>query len=72
MDLALHWQQSGIDGIRLRPSVNATDLPVIVDEIVPLLQQAGRFRTAYDDGATLRQRLGLPVAVNRYAQAEQS
>jgi len=72
VDLALHWQQSGIDGIRLRPSVNATDLPVIVDEIVPLLQQAGRFRTAYDDGATLRQRLGLPVAVNRYAQAEQS
>ena len=27
------------------PAVNATDLPVIVDEVVPLLQRAGRFRT---------------------------
>ena len=62
----------GIDGIRLRPAVNATDLPVIVDEVVPLLQRAGRFRTAYHDGETLRERLGLPVADNRYAKGEQS
>ena len=48
--------------MRLRPAVNATDLPVIVDEVVPLLQQAGRFRTAYTDGETLRERLGLPIA----------
>ena len=58
VDLLLRWQQSGIDGVRLRPAVNATDLPVIVDEVVPLLQQAGRFRTAYPDGETLRERLG--------------
>jgi alkanesulfonate monooxygenase SsuD/methylene tetrahydromethanopterin reductase-like flavin-dependent oxidoreductase (luciferase family) len=68
VDLVLHWQQSGVDGIRLRPAVNATDLPVIVDQVVPLLQQAGRFRTAYTDGETLRTRLGLPVAENRYAR----
>ena len=67
VDLMLHWQQSGVDGIRLRPAVNATDLPVIVDEVVPLLQRAGRLRTAYTDGETLRARLGLPVAENRYA-----
>jgi hypothetical protein len=35
---------------------------------VPLLQRANRFRTAYVDGETLRQRLGLPVAPNRYAE----
>ena len=69
---SLRWQQAGIDGVRLRPAVNATDLPVIVDEVVPLLQQAGRFRTAYDDGETLRERLGLPVAENRYAKVEPS
>jgi len=69
VDLMLHWQQSGVDGVRLRPAVNTTDLPIIVDEVVPLLQRAGRFRTAYTDGETLRARLGLPVAENRYARS---
>ena len=70
VDLVLRWRQSGIEGVRLRPAVNATDLPVIVDEVVPLLQQAGRFRTDYTDGETLRERLGLPIAENRYARVE--
>ena len=69
VDLMLHWQQSGVDGIRLRPAVNATDLPIIVDEVVPLLQRAARFRAVYTDGETLRARLGLPVAENRYARS---
>ena len=68
VDLLLRWQQTGIEGVRLRPAVTAIDLPVIVDEVVPLLQQAGRFRTAYTDGETLRERLGLPIAENRYAR----
>jgi alkanesulfonate monooxygenase SsuD/methylene tetrahydromethanopterin reductase-like flavin-dependent oxidoreductase (luciferase family) len=72
VDLLLRWQRYGIEGARLRPAVNATDLPVIVDEVVPLLQKAGRFRTAYADGETLRQRLGLPIAENRYARGEPS
>ena len=67
VDMLLEWQRLGIDGARLRPAVNATDLTVIVDEVVPLLQRAGRFRTRYPDGETLRARLGLPVAPNRYA-----
>lgn len=62
------WRDLGVDGVRLRPSVNATDLPTIVDEVVPLLQSAGRYRTAYRDGETLRDRLGLPAAANRYAK----
>jgi alkanesulfonate monooxygenase SsuD/methylene tetrahydromethanopterin reductase-like flavin-dependent oxidoreductase (luciferase family) len=70
VDLVLRWQQYGIEGVRLRPAVNAIVLPVIVDEVVPLLQQAGRFRTAYRDGETLRERLGLPVADNHYARVE--
>jgi alkanesulfonate monooxygenase SsuD/methylene tetrahydromethanopterin reductase-like flavin-dependent oxidoreductase (luciferase family) len=67
VDMLLEWQRLGIDGARLRPALNATDLPAIVDEVVPLLQRAGRFRTTYRDGETLRARLGLPVAPNRYA-----
>jgi hypothetical protein len=31
------------------------------------LQRAGRFRSGYSDGETLRARLGLPIAPNRYA-----
>ena len=72
VDLLLRWQQYGVEGVRLRPAVNATDLPVIVDEVVPLLQQAGSFRTAYADGETLRERVGLPIAENRYARVEPS
>jgi alkanesulfonate monooxygenase SsuD/methylene tetrahydromethanopterin reductase-like flavin-dependent oxidoreductase (luciferase family) len=72
VDLLLHWQQLGVEGVRLRPAVNATDLPVIVDEVVPLLQQAGRFRSTYLDGETLRERVGLPIAENRYARVEPS
>jgi alkanesulfonate monooxygenase SsuD/methylene tetrahydromethanopterin reductase-like flavin-dependent oxidoreductase (luciferase family) len=69
VELLVRWKQTGVEGVRLRPAVNATDLPVIVDEVVPLLQQAGRFRTAYIEGETLRERLGLPIAENRYARA---
>jgi alkanesulfonate monooxygenase SsuD/methylene tetrahydromethanopterin reductase-like flavin-dependent oxidoreductase (luciferase family) len=67
VEMLLDWQRLGIDGARLRPAVNPTDLPVIVDEVVPLLQRAGGFRTGYRPGETLRARLGLPVAPNRYA-----
>ncbi len=66
-DLLLGWQDAGVDGVRLRPAINAVDLPAIVDELVPRLQRAGRFRTGYRDGETLRERLGLAPAPNRYA-----
>ncbi len=66
VELLLAWHDLGLAGFRLHPAVNATDLPVIVDEVVPLLQRAGRFHTGYREGETLRERLGLPAAVNRY------
>jgi alkanesulfonate monooxygenase SsuD/methylene tetrahydromethanopterin reductase-like flavin-dependent oxidoreductase (luciferase family) len=69
VELLLGWQDLGVAGFRLRPAINATDLPVIVDEVVPLLQRAGRFLTSYRDGETLRERLGLPTAANRYTAA---
>lgn len=68
-DLLLAWQDAGVDGVRLRPAVNALDLPAIVDDLVPRLQRAGRFRAGYRDGETLRERLGLAAAPNRYAAA---
>ena len=66
VDMLLDWQRLGIHGARLRPAVNAIDLPGDRRQVVPLLQKAGRFRTGYRDGETLRARLGLPVAPNRY------
>ena len=66
-ELLLAWQDAGVDGVRLRPAINAIDLPAIVDDLVPRLQHAGRFRTGYRDGGTLRERLGLASAPNRYA-----
>ncbi|BBY37892.1 putative FMNH2-utilizing oxygenase [Mycobacterium mantenii] len=69
VELLLAWQDAGVDGVRLRPAVNALDLPAIVDDLVPRLQRAGRFRTGYRDGETLRERLGLAPAPNRYATA---
>jgi alkanesulfonate monooxygenase SsuD/methylene tetrahydromethanopterin reductase-like flavin-dependent oxidoreductase (luciferase family) len=71
-DLLLAWHDLGVDGFRLRPAVNVTDLPAIADHVVPALQRAGRFRTGYRDGETLRERLGLPVAVNRYSPVRSS
>ncbi|ETB48092.1 MULTISPECIES: LLM class flavin-dependent oxidoreductase [Mycobacterium avium complex (MAC)] len=68
-ELVVAWQDAGVDGVRLRPAVNALDLPAIVDDLVPRLQRAGRFRTGYRDGETLRERLGLAPAPNRYATA---
>jgi alkanesulfonate monooxygenase SsuD/methylene tetrahydromethanopterin reductase-like flavin-dependent oxidoreductase (luciferase family) len=68
VDLLLGWQRLGIDGARLRPAVNTTDLPVIVDKVVPLLQRAGRFRSGYRENEPLRHRLGLAAAPNRYSR----
>ncbi|OBI97198.1 LLM class flavin-dependent oxidoreductase [Mycobacterium sp. 1465703.0] len=68
-DLLLAWQDAGVDGVRLRPAVNAVDLPAIVDDLVPRLQRTGRYRTGYRDDQTLRERLGLAAAPNRYVAA---
>ncbi len=65
-DLLADWHERGIDGFRLRPGVIGHDLDAIVDQLVPVLQQRGAFRTSYEPG-TLRGRLGLAHPTNRYA-----
>jgi hypothetical protein len=42
------------------PDVTADGLPAFVDEVVPILQRRGVFRTEYR-GSTLREHYGLPV-----------
>ncbi|MBF4457506.1 LLM class flavin-dependent oxidoreductase [Pseudoclavibacter sp. VKM Ac-2867] len=57
----------GYDGFRLHPGVVTDDLPRIVADVVPLLQQKGLFRERYE-ARSLRGLLGLPTTVpNRYA-----
>jgi alkanesulfonate monooxygenase SsuD/methylene tetrahydromethanopterin reductase-like flavin-dependent oxidoreductase (luciferase family) len=61
------WSAAGLDGIRLQPSDPEIDLPELVETILPALGRAGV--TPGAPGATLRERLGLPAAANRYAAA---
>lgn len=67
-DLLLSWQKAGLDGFRLRPGALPWDLEAITRLLVPVLQDRGVYRTAPPTG-TLRDRLGLPPAVNRYEEA---
>jgi alkanesulfonate monooxygenase SsuD/methylene tetrahydromethanopterin reductase-like flavin-dependent oxidoreductase (luciferase family) len=65
-DLLLDWTSTGLTGFRLRPGVIPDDLEAITRDLVPLLQERGEFRRAYESG-TLRGLLGLPRPANRYA-----
>ncbi|MEU4688806.1 LLM class flavin-dependent oxidoreductase [Actinoplanes sp. NPDC023714] len=64
-DLLGRWSGSGIDGVRLRPAEITRDLRHITEHLVPELRQRGLFRPSA--ATTLRERLGLPVAINRYS-----
>jgi alkanesulfonate monooxygenase SsuD/methylene tetrahydromethanopterin reductase-like flavin-dependent oxidoreductase (luciferase family) len=61
------WRDLGYTGFRLRPARLPTDLVRIAEELVPALDRAGLHDSALVDGATLRDRLGLDSATNRYA-----
>ncbi|MEN3540382.1 LLM class flavin-dependent oxidoreductase [Microbispora sp. ZYX-F-249] len=66
--LLLGWRDAGLAGFRLRPGALPHDLAAITRGLVPELQAAGAFRTAYDTG-DLRGRLGLARPASRYAKA---
>ncbi|MBB2741803.1 UNVERIFIED_ORG: alkanesulfonate monooxygenase SsuD/methylene tetrahydromethanopterin reductase-like flavin-dependent oxidoreductase (luciferase family) [Microbispora rosea subsp. rosea] len=66
--LLLEWREAGVDGFRLRPGELPHDLVAITRALVPALQNAGAFRTAYDT-ADLRGRLGLARPASRFAKA---
>lgn len=66
-DVMEQWFREGAaDGFNILPAVMPTTLYEVIDEVVPELQRRGLFRTEYD-GPTLRDHLGLPVPVSRYA-----
>ena len=55
------WFTTGAaDGFNVMPPVLPAGLDAFVEQVVPILQQRGLFRTAYT-GTTLREHYGLPV-----------
>ena len=58
-DLIEDWLNDGVsDGINLMPPLLPHVLDIFVDEVVPILQKRGLFRTSYE-GTTLRSHYGL-------------
>ncbi|MEV7611483.1 LLM class flavin-dependent oxidoreductase [Streptomyces sp. NPDC089799] len=67
-DQLQEWFVSGAaDGFNIMAPVLPTGLADFVDQVVPILQQRGLFRTEYT-GTTLRDNYGLPRPANRYAR----
>ncbi|WP_039389603.1 LLM class flavin-dependent oxidoreductase [Novosphingobium sp. MBES04] len=65
-DLCEDWfSKGGADGFSLSPNYLPGGLEDFVDEVIPILQRRGLFRTEYK-GGTLRENLGLPVPENAF------
>ena len=64
------FEQRGADGFVLFEPLPG-QLARFVDQVVPLLQARGLFRTDYRDGATFRETIGLPFRANRYTVARE-
>jgi N-acetyl-S-(2-succino)cysteine monooxygenase len=68
-DVMQAWfEQGACDGFNITPPYLPGGCDDFVDMVIPVLQERGLFRTAYE-GATLREHLGLKPAVSRYARA---
>ena len=64
--LMVDWFESrAADGFNLMPPVLPGMLEVFVEEVVPLLQKRGLFRTEYQ-GDTLRDHYGLPMPASQF------
>ncbi|PRY56826.1 LLM class flavin-dependent oxidoreductase [Glycomyces artemisiae] len=72
-DAILDWADNGAaDGFNIMPAVLPSGLEAFVDEVVPILQAKGRFRTEYE-AETLRGHYGLARPANpRRAAAVES
>lgn len=68
-DIETWFRAGAADGFNLMPDVLPTGLETFVDEVVPLLQKRGIFRTDYR-GTTLRDHFGLSRPISRCASAE--
>jgi FMN-dependent oxidoreductase (nitrilotriacetate monooxygenase family) len=65
-DMCETWfREGGADGFSLSPNMLPGSLDDFVDQVVPILQKRGLFRTDYE-GATLRENLGIPRPVNSF------
>jgi FMN-dependent oxidoreductase (nitrilotriacetate monooxygenase family) len=71
-DAITHWFGSGAaDGFNIMPPVLPRGLEDFVEEVVPILQRRGLFRTEYE-GGTLREHYGLARPASRYATGPQA
>jgi FMN-dependent oxidoreductase (nitrilotriacetate monooxygenase family) len=59
--------ERGVDGFLIQPSYLPGGLEDFIAMVIPVLQERGLFRTEYE-GPTLRDNLGLPRPVSRYAK----
>jgi FMN-dependent oxidoreductase (nitrilotriacetate monooxygenase family) len=65
-DLLENWfREGGADGFSLSPNYLPGGLEDFVDQVIPILQKRGLFRTDYE-GATLRENLGLEKPQNAF------
>lgn len=55
-------QERATDGFTVVGHLTPHGLDEFATRVVPLLQERGSYRTSYDDGATLRDLLGLPAS----------
>jgi len=53
------WADGTVDGYTLQPPRAPDDIEEFVDKVIPILQERGVYRTAYE-GKTIRDRYGLP------------
>jgi alkanesulfonate monooxygenase SsuD/methylene tetrahydromethanopterin reductase-like flavin-dependent oxidoreductase (luciferase family) len=65
--IQLWWENGAADGFNIMPPVLPSGLEVFVDQVVPLLQKRGLFRTEYE-GRTLRENYGLARPQNSNLQ----
>lgn len=54
------WRETGCHAFNVTPTINPGSVETFVDEVVPILQERGIYRTEYD-GRTFRDNLGLPA-----------
>jgi hypothetical protein len=60
-----HWfRNEGADGFNLMPPSLPGGIEDFIEQVVPVLQSRGLFRTEYQ-GSTLREHLGLARPVHR-------
>jgi FMN-dependent oxidoreductase (nitrilotriacetate monooxygenase family) len=65
-DLIEDWYQDGAaDGFNVMPPLFPTMLDAFADQVIPILQQRGLFRSAYE-GRTLREHYGLKRPVGKF------